>query len=248
MKDLRAFMDSTYLKTAEQAGISEVENLKIVEILIQEAIEEQFKLAMIRPQYVKRGRDMVDAAMSNLVIGTVIDFPEGSGGLDKKLSEASQAILDGVDELDFVLDYKLLKKGDLDTVKKEVLACTRLGLENGKVVKWIIEVAALSDLEIVQATALIKNVVMGNFDEEVYEKVFVKSSTGFYETKDGSPNGATVHSIVLMLENAGPLPVKASGGVRDRSSALEMIGLGVQRIGTSSAKIIVDGVGLGEGY
>lgn len=248
MQDLREFMDSTYLKTAVQAGLSEVENSKVVAELVQEAIDEKFKLAMIRPDQVKLGRKMVDEANSKVAIGTVIDFPEGNCGLEAKLAEANQAVKDGVDELDYVVDYTAFKKGEIDKVKNEVAECTALGLKAGKLVKWIIETAALTDLEIVQLTALIKNVVMSKFEEKDYDKVFVKSSTGFFKTEGGKANGATVSAIVLMLENAGPLPVKASGGIRDREAAIEMIKLGVKRLGTSSAKTIVEGSGTVDSY
>ncbi len=248
MQDLREFMDSTYLKTAAQAGLSEVENSKVVAELIQEAIDEKFKLAMIRPDHVKLGRKMVDEANSKVAIGTVIDFPEGNRGLEAKLAEASQAVKDGVDELDYVVDYTAFKKGEVEKVKNEVAECTALGLNAGKLVKWIIETAALTEVEIVQLTALIKNVVMSKFSEKDYDKVFVKSSTGFFKTEGGKPNGATIEAIVLMLENAGPLPVKASGGIRDREAAIEMIKLGVKRLGTSSAKTIVEGSGTVDSY
>ncbi|MEC4112847.1 deoxyribose-phosphate aldolase [Myroides pelagicus] len=243
MRDLREFMDSTYLKTAEQAGLSEAENNQVVNDLVEEAIQEHFKLAMIRPEQVATGRKLVDAANSKVLIGTVIDFPVGNGGLEAKLKEAKQAIVDGVDELDYVVDYNAFKKGLTEQVKDEVEQCTALGLKAGKVVKWIIEVAALKDNEIVQLTALIKNVVMSKFSEKDYSKVFVKSSTGFYKTPEGVPNGATIPSLVLMVENAGPLPVKAAGGIRDREMAIKMIELGVTRLGTSSAKTIVEGSG-----
>ncbi|MGG5506562.1 MULTISPECIES: deoxyribose-phosphate aldolase [unclassified Myroides] len=248
MRDLREFMDSTYLKTAEQAGLSEVENKKVVTDLIQEAIDEQFKLAMIRPEEVKEGRALVDQHKAGVLLGTVIDFPGGNAGLEAKLEEAKQAVADGVDELDYVVDYKAFQKGLLDQVKEEVKQCTAYGLQAGKVVKWIIEVAALSNMEIVKLTTLIKNVVLSNFKEADYDKVFVKSSTGFYKTEAGKPNGATLEALVLMIENAGPLPVKAAGGIRDRETALEMITLGVKRLGTSSAKAIVEGKGTTENY
>ncbi len=101
--------------------------------------------------------------------------------------------------------------------------------------------AALNDLQIAKLSALIKGVVMANFNEEAYEAVFVKSSTGFYTTVNNLPNGATVSSIKIMLENASPLPVKAAGGVRTYDEAVEMIRLGVKRIGTSGAKAIANG-------
>lgn len=248
MKELKEFMDSTYLKTADQAGLSVEENNKVVAELVEEAIAEDFKLAMIRPDQVSSARKLVDAANSNVLVGTVIDFPEGNRGLESKLSEAKQAVMDGADDLDFVIDYTAFKNGLIDQVKEEVNQCTAYGLESGKCVKWIIETAALSDMEIVQLTTLVKNVVIRNFEEKYYSKVFVKSSTGFFKTENGKPSGATVPAIVLMLENAGPLPVKASGGVRDRETALEMINLGVKRLGTSSAKIIVDGSGTVDSY
>jgi deoxyribose-phosphate aldolase len=102
-------------------------------------------------------------------------------------------------------------------------------------------VAALDDKQIVQLSALIKNVVVSNFKQESYQSVFVKSSTGFYKMENGEPNGATVPSIIMMLENAAPLPVKAAGGVRTYEEAVEMIRLGVKRIGTSGAKAIANG-------
>ena len=238
---VQQYLDSTYLKTPEQAGLSVAENTKIVEGFIKEAIEEGFKLIMIRPDMVKLAKKMISEANSKVTIGTVIGFPEGTNTLEQKLIEAQQAIEDGADDLDFVCNYEAFKKGNVDLVKNEILEGTKLGLSHHKIVKWIIEVAALSGDQIIQLSALIKNVVMSNFKEECYSSVFVKSSTGFYKTDAGLPNGATVPTIIMMLENAAPLPVKAAGGVRTYEEALEMIRLGVKRIGTSSAKAIANG-------
>lgn len=246
--EIKQYLDSTYLKTAEQAGLTYDENKKVVRGFIKEAIEEDFKLIMIRPDMVSLAKNMIIEAGSKVVVGTVIDFPKGKSSLNEKITEAEQAIRDEVDELDYVINYEAFKEGEVDKVKNEVLLCTQLGLSNNKVVKWIIEVAALNDHEIVQLTSLIKNVVIANFKEESYKEVFVKSSTGFYKTEAGLPNGATVPTIVLMLENSFPLPVKAAGGVRTYEEALEMIQLGVKRIGTSSAKVIVDGGTSSGGY
>ncbi len=101
--------------------------------------------------------------------------------------------------------------------------------------------AALTDAQIIQISALIKNVVMASFKEDYYSNVFVKSSTGFYKTENNLPNGATFPAVIMMLENAFPLPVKAAGGVRTYEEAEEMIRLGVKRIGTSAAKTIAHG-------
>jgi deoxyribose-phosphate aldolase len=239
--NIRQYLDSTYLKTAAQANLTEAENTQIVKDTIEEAIAEQFKLIMIRPDKVSLAKEMISEAKSNLLIGTVIDFPEGKSSLEAKLAEANVAIQDGANELDFVCNYEAFKNGEIDLVKNEILQCTLLGLTNNKVVKWIIEVAALNDKEIIQLSALIKNIIIQNFEENEYSSVFVKSSTGFYKTENNLPNGATVPSIIKMLENASPLPVKAAGGVRTYEEAVEMINLGVKRIGTSNAKAIANG-------
>lgn len=238
---IKQYLDSTYLKTASQANLTEARNNKVVQDFIQEAIDENFKLVMIRPDKVKLAKKLIDKAHSKVLIGTVIDFPDGISELDSKIAEAQQAIDNEVDELDFVVNYQAFKKGEIDEVKNEIITCTKLGLTHKKVVKFIIEVAALSNHQIIQISTLIKNTIIANFKEDNYCNVFVKSSTGFYNTQDGLPNGATIPTIILMLENASPLPIKAAGGVRTLDEALVMIRLGVKRIGTSAAKTIADG-------
>ncbi|TDW46346.1 deoxyribose-phosphate aldolase [Flavobacterium sp. 270] len=239
--NVKPYLDSTYLKTASQAGLSEAENTIVVKNAIAEAVEEGFKLIMIRPEHVSLAKKMILDADSNLLVGTVIDFPEGKSNLESKIKEANEAIENGADDLDFVCNYEAFKNGDTALIKQEILIGTQIGLANNKTVKWIIEVAALSDKEIIQLSALIKNVVLSNFKEEDYASVFVKSSTGFYKTQNGLPNGATIPAITIMLENASPLSVKAAGGVRSYEDAVEMINLGVKRIGTSAAKAIAGG-------
>lgn len=241
MENIKQYLDSTYLKTPLQAGLENDKHRVSVENTIAEAIAEGFRLVMVRPDMVTLGKAMVRSAGSEVLIGTVIDFPGGKSSLGQKLAEAKQAIHDGADELDFVLDYEAAKAGNLEKVKDEVLECTALGLSCGKTVKWIIETAALNDVQIVQLSALVKDIVLNNFTADEYSRVFVKSSTGFYKTPDDSPNGATTEAVKLMLENAYPLAVKASGGVRTYEEAMEMIRLGVKRIGTSSAKTIAEG-------
>src|SRR5690606_6756513 len=145
--------------------------------------------------------------------------------IDAKLREAMQAVDNGADELDFVCNYRAFIDGDEDLVREEILEGTRFGLSQLKVVKWVIVVAALDLAQVARISALIKSVVVTNFEGH-YNEVFVKSSTGFYKTPDGGPNGATRESIVTMLENAAPLPVKAAGGVRSFDEAIQMISLG----------------------
>jgi deoxyribose-phosphate aldolase len=236
--NIKHYLDATYLKTAAQAQLTAAEHAAVVQASIQEAVDEDFKLIMIRPEWVPLAKQLIAQAHSKVTIGTVIDFPLGQSPLETKLAEAQLAIDNGADDLDFVCNYEAFKAGNLELVKKEILAGTQLGMLHHKIVKWIIEVAALTPHQLIQLTVLIKNVVIANFKEDCYAQVFVKSSTGFYVTPQNEPNGATKESIILMLENAFPLPIKAAGGVRNYEDAVAMIRLGVKRIGTSAAKQI----------
>lgn len=233
------YLDSTYLKTPEQSGLSEAETLQVVKDLTQEAIDNDFYAVMIRSNLVKDVRKYLNETDNKVILGTVIGFPEGTASIVDKLVEAKQAIVDGADELDFVINYEAYKEGYLEVVKNEFIQCTELCMDVGVVAKWIIEIAALSDEQIVGITQLIRDLAIQRFSEKDWKHIFVKSSTGFYPTEEGKPNGATFEGIKLMLDNAGSLPVKAAGGVRTPEDAIKMIELGVKRIGTSSAKALI---------
>ena len=237
---LNQYLDATYLKTASQANITEEENQQKVIDLIKEAILFDYKLIMIRAKYIPLANKMLTNASSKTLIGTVIGFHEGTYTSEEKLKEAQVAINLGADELDFVVNYEAFKKGEIALVTNEITKGITLALANKKVVKWIIEVAALSNKEIIVISRLIKNIVFTVFGEENAENVFVKSSTGFFKTVNNLPNGATFETMELIVENAKPLKIKAAGGVRDYETAVKMINLGVDRIGTSSSKEIVN--------
>ncbi|MDV7186228.1 deoxyribose-phosphate aldolase [Lutibacter sp. TH_r2] len=239
--EIGQYLDSTYLKKAEQANISEEATKQNVIDLINEAIENNFKLVMIRSEFIEMAREMIQKANSKVVIGTVIGFHEGTYSTEEKLKEAQIAIDRDVDELDYVVNYEAFKEGKINLVKAEVFKGTKIGLDNNKLVKWIIEIAALTNEGIVGLSQLIRDVVLDNFGEENAEKVFVKSSTGFYKTEGGKPNGATFEGMELIVENSKPLSAKAAGGVRSYEDAVKMVKMGVTRIGTSSAKVIADG-------
>ena len=115
--DIKQYLDSTYLKTADQAGITEEENILVAQGFIQEAIDENFKLIMIRPNRVSLAKKMILHANSTVEIGTVIDFPEGKSSLKEKLEEAVQAIKDGADDLDFVCNYEAFKNSKLYSIR-----------------------------------------------------------------------------------------------------------------------------------
>lgn len=233
--NIAQYLDSTYLKTPAQSGISEEETLKKDIELTQEAIDNGIFAVMIRPDYVSEIKNYIKEKEAKVVVGTVIGFHEGTYSVEEKLIEAKKAIQDGADELDFVINYTAYLEGNVELVKNEFLQCTKLCLDNAKIAKWIIEIASLTDEQIADLTSKIWSWSQENFSENDFSNIFVKSSTGFFVTENGKPNGATFEGIQIMLDNAGKLPVKAAGGVRTPEDAEKMINLGVKRIGTSSA-------------
>ncbi|SFT91891.1 deoxyribose-phosphate aldolase [Chryseobacterium formosense] len=246
--NIAQYLDSTYLKTPQQSGLSEAETLQKVKDLAQEAIDHKIFAVMIRPDYVSEIKSFLNERKSDVVLGTVIGFHEGTYSVEEKLAEAEKAIHDGADELDFVINYNAYLKIDLELIKNEFLKCTQLCLLHHKIAKWIIEIAALTDQQIADITKHISSWAEENFNPEDLKNIFVKSSTGFFETHDGKPNGATFEGIKIMLDNAGKLPVKAAGGVRTSDDAEKMIKMGVKRIGTSSALALIRNESSSGGY
>ena len=179
--------------------------------------------------------------LASLLVGTVIDFPNGDSELGVKFDEALEAIKNNVDELDFVVNYKAFKNGNLDIVKKEVCEGTKIGIDEGRVVKWIIESAALTSDQVAELTILIRDVVIECVGEQKASDVFVKTSTGFYKPEDGGHGGASVDDVSIMSINAGPLKVKASGGIYSREDLEKMVDAGASRIGTSAGIEIIRG-------
>ena len=238
---LGKYMDSTYLKTAEQAGIGEDETEREVFNTISDAIKHNMKLVMIRPEHVESARNLIDSEGANVLVGTVIDFPYGNGSVSDKIKEAQEAINNGVDELDYVVDYRAFLRGNRDKVRKEIKEGSEIGLTNGKTVKWILETAALTNEEIADLTTLIRDVVIENFGEEQAVNVFVKTSTGFFKPEGGGSGGATEEAVSIMSQNSGPLQIKASGGIYNKEDLEKMVGAGASRIGTSAAREIMLG-------
>lgn len=153
----------------------------------------------------------------------VVGFPLGAMTTRAKVEETKEAIENGANEVDMVINIGALKSGDYDYVKKDIEAIVN-AVRGKAILKVIIESCLLTDEEKVKACTLSK---MAGAD-------FVKTSTGF------STGGATVEDIMLMRQTVGPnLGVKASGGVKDYKTALAMKNAGATRIGTSSGVQIV---------
>ena len=232
--NISKYLDSTYLKTADEAGITELENKEIVLQSIDEAIANQFACIMIRPNFVLMAADRIKSANSDLKIGTVIDFPYGSNSTSLKLIEANTAIMNGVFDVDFVCDYNAFKRCNFTKFDADILEGTKICIENNKIVKWIIETGALSEDEIISISKRITDIIYLHFSNSI-EKVFLKTSSGYYR---GS--GANITDINLIKSVSKDLRIKASGGVSNIQDALNFINIGVDRIGTSKAKLIYD--------
>ena len=162
-----------------------------------------------------------------LKVACVVGFPSGAVKANVKAFEAKQAIADGADEIDMVINIALAKEAEFDQVEDEIRA-VRAEIPAGKILKVIIESAALTDEEIV---AVCRAAVAAGAD-------FVKTSTGFHPA-----GGASVHAVELMRQTVGEnVGVKASGGIRDAQTAIAMIEAGANRLGVSATAAILAGL------
>ncbi len=167
-----------------------------------------------------------------VLVATVCGFPSGKHASLIKAAEAAQAVADGADEVDMVIDLGLVKAGSLDATQAEI-AAVRAAVPAPKVLKVIIESAALTDEEIVAACRA----------AEAAGADFVKTSTGFHPA-----GGASTHAVALMAKTVGGrLGVKASGGIRDWDTAAAMVEAGATRLGLSGTAAVLAG-GRSEGY
>jgi deoxyribose-phosphate aldolase len=172
------------------------------------------------------------AELGEVKVATVCGFPSGKHTPTAKATEAAEAVFHGADEVDMVIDLGLVKAGLLDQTRTEILA-VRNAVPRPRVLKVIIESAALSDDEIVAACQA----------AEAAGADFVKTSTGFHPA-----GGASVHAVALMAATVGGrLGVKASGGIRDWDTAVAMITAGATRLGLSGTATVLEG-GQSSGY
>ena len=151
---------------------------------------------------------------------------------EQKVSEAQSVINNGANDIDFVCDYNAFKRGSLNKFDKDIIEGTKVGIENNKTVKWIIETGALSKEEIINISQRIADLIQTYFDKQS-KNVFIKTSTGYY-----GGLGATIKDVKSIKSVSGNLQVKASGGVSTLKGCLEMIEAGATRIGTSKAQLI----------
>lgn len=205
-------IDHTILKA--DAKVADIEKL------CKEAIEFDFMSVCVNPAYVKMCADLLKG--SDVKVCTVIGFPLGANTTEVKVFETADAVKNGADEIDMVINITRMKNCEYDYILNEIKAI-RAACE-GKILKVIFETCLLTDEEVVKACELS---VEAGAD-------FVKTSTGF------STGGATVHHVKLMRDTVkDKAGVKASGGVRTHEDLLAMVEAGANRIGTSAGCKIV---------
>ena len=233
MLNINEYLDSTFLKTPLECKLKELDYISKVEYFIQEAIDYNFKLIMLRSKYIPLAVKLINSRKSNLLTGTVIDFPFGNSSTVEKIELAQEALNKNVDDIDCVVDYKCFKQGDKDCIKKfqdDIYHVSDLVLKEQKTIKWIIETGALTKQEIKEIVLVIKEVFYGKLNHYDVADFFIKTSTGYYKG-----TGAKVEDIKLISSLCEGIPVKASGGIYTKKQAFEMINNGSSRIGTSKA-------------
>lgn len=213
--NLAKYIDHTLLKP--EATMPQVDQI------IAEAKTYQFASVCLNPYWVKRASEALQD--SNVKVVTVIGFPLGATTTAAKVFEAQDAIENGADELDMVINVGELKDGHDEQVLSDIQAVVQAGHAAQKHVKVIIETCLLSDEEKRRACEL----------SEKAGADFVKTSTGF------STGGATVTDVTLMRSVVGNrLGVKASGGIHSKEDAEAMIAAGANRLGASAGVKIVN--------
>ncbi|MDD7555796.1 deoxyribose-phosphate aldolase [Ruminococcus sp.] len=214
-KELAAMFDHTNLK----AFASEQD----FELLCREAAENHFAMVAINSSPVALCKRLLEG--SGVHVGAAISFPLGQTTVETKVFETENAIQNGADEIDYVLNVGELKQGNLDYIRREMESIVAICRKNRVICKVIFENCYLTRDEIRSAAQIAREVGPD----------FIKTSTGF------GTGGATVEDVRLMKETVGDkVRVKAAGGIRDLDTCLAMIEAGAERIGTSSSLKILE--------
>ena len=194
-----------------------------IERIVKEAMDNNFHTVMINPYWVEKVHLLLKG--SSVKTACVIGFPLGANTTKIKVAEATDAIENGADELDMVMNIGEMKSGHLDKVEQDIQAVVDVCHQNKRVIKVIIETCLLTDDEI-EAAAKIVAKTGADFD---------KTSTGF------STQGATVYAVEIMVQavKGTSTAVKASGGIHTPEDAQAMIDAGATRLGVSHSLAII---------
>ena len=214
--------DMSFSKYFDHTLLKPETTLQQIQQLCAEATTYHFFSVCIPPYYVKTAKECLEH--SDVKVCTVVGFPLGHATTATKAFETQDAINNGAQEIDMVLNISALKNNHDSFVLEDIQAVVQSA--NGNIVKVILETCLLSDEEIIRACHLAQQAGAH----------FVKTSTGF------SKAGATVEHIALMRKTVGPdFGVKASGGIRNKKIAEQLIAAGASRLGASASVDIVSG-------
>lgn len=215
--------------TAQVAGMIDHTNLHAYatkedfQKLCDEAVAYGFKSVAINTYPVKMCRKMLEG--SGVLTGAAISFPLGQTTIATKVAEAQNAVNDGAQEFDYVLNVGKLREHDYAYIEEEMTRMTEVARKAGICCKVIFETCYLTSEEIIAAAKISAKV----------KPDFIKTSTGF------GTAGATPEHVRLMKENCGPdVQVKAAGGIRSWEAAKAMLDAGATRLGTSSGIRIIE--------
>lgn len=217
-------LNSKTITAKQLAGLFDHTNLKAYatdedfRVLCSEAAENGYAMVAINPGPVKLCRSFLEG--TKVHVGAAISFPLGQTTVQEKVSETVHAILDGAQEIDYVINVGALKMGKTDLIRSEMEEIVKVCREHRVISKVIFEICYLTEEEIRTVAAIAKEV----------RPDFIKTSTGF------GTGGATVEAVRIMKETVGDaVKVKAAGGIRDWKTCAAMIDAGAERIGTSSS-------------
>ncbi|MDF2189420.1 deoxyribose-phosphate aldolase [Paraflavitalea sp. CAU 1676] len=192
--------------------------------LCDEANQYGFAAVCVPPPFVGEAKKYLSAG--NVKVATVIGFPFGYAVTAAKLAEARQAIQDGAQELDMVINLVALRAGNTALLASDIAAIVEAAHQEGRLVKVIFESGILSDAEIIECCRICAEAGAD----------FVKTSTGYAE------KGASVAAVQLMRKHLpSSIQIKASGGIRDYAFAKELVEAGANRLGCSASVAIVTG-------
>ncbi len=214
--DLAHFIDHTLLKP--DCTLSEIKQL------CEEALQNQFAAVCIPPYYVKDANNILEK--SEVKVSTVIGFPMGYASTPSKVEEIKRAIDEGADEMDAVINICAVRNQNWNFIRNEMESLATACHMRGKILKVILETGLLSEAEIIKLCEVAADA----------QADYVKTSTGYLG------QGATVEVVQLMRKVLpAVIKIKASGGIRDRQFAEQLVAAGANRLGSSSGIAILAG-------
>lgn len=206
-------MNEEILKKVDHTLLKQIATMKDIEKICDDAIANNTASVCIPPVYVKQAKEYVKGKMK---ICTVIGFPNGYNTTSTKVFETAQAVKDGADEIDMVINIGKVKENNYEYISNEI---NKIKEEcNGKLLKVIIETCLLTEDEKIKLCEVVSN----------SKADYIKTSTGF------STAGATLEDIILFKNHIkNGKKIKAAGGIKDFQDAQKFIEAGADRLGTS---------------